>query len=584
MRPHSGSGLFSRLAVSVTSVGIAVLGVIGAFPGARPYSAAALTSAAVLSVGHGTSYIQINGSDYIRFSVINTGYTALSSLAFTLNLPSGLIVKTPNGLGGTTCGGTVTAIAGSSTIAFSGGSLPATNGSYCQFWLDVKGTTSGVKEFTVQLSAAELASPVTSDQFTIEVLPTPRLVESFNPSTISLGGTTRVTYTVTNPSTVVTQTNIRFTNVLPSGFLTSTPSAVQGSCGTIVASDATSDISMSGLDLAPGASCVFSVSITTTNPVGVYPISTDWIQSDTSFYNGDPDTKDLTVSLYARTRRAPTAVLSYPNGGEIMKAGEHKLVLFGFGGGEVVSARLKLSADDGNSYPTVIADNLPVNKGYFDWLVPAVSTKSAKLVVEGLDADSKVLTSDSSDTGFTTAGGVSADATIDTVANATTDTVVEAARHAVSGFFPEDESASVKTIDDDLGASHLISSPVCTVGTLIKTSTDAAVYYCGADGRRHVFVNDQVFASWFKDSSDVQVVSADLMASLPIGQNVRFHPGTHMVKFQSDPTVYVVSNGGILRAVRDEAMAADLYGSDWKTKVVDMNPAFLFMYAFGNPL
>lgn len=108
-----------------------------------------------------------------------------------------------------------------------------------------------------------------------------------------------------------------------------------------------------------------------------------------------------------------------------------------------------------------------------------------------------------------------------------------------------------------------------------------AVYYYGSDGKRHAFPNDKVYFTWYTDFSSVQIVSSDVMASFPLGTNVTYRPGVKLVKITTDPKVYAVSLGGVLRWVTSEALASSLYGADWNTKIHDVPDAFFINYTLG---
>jgi hypothetical protein len=45
-----------------------------------------------------------------------------------------------------------------------------------------------------------------------------------------------------------------------------------------------------------------------------------------------------------------------------------------------------------------------------------------------------------------------------------------------------------------------------------------------------------------------------------------------------------VDKGGLLRKLKDEKMAEELYGVDWTKQVEDINEAFYSSYKFGAPL
>src|SRR5260370_5932684 len=95
--------------------------------------------------------VALNANSALSFPSCNPNTaSALSGVAFTDNLPAGVVVAaTPNVTG--SCGsGTITAVAGSSSISLSGGTLTASPaaGSTCTFAVDVTGTTAGAKSNT----------------------------------------------------------------------------------------------------------------------------------------------------------------------------------------------------------------------------------------------------------------------------------------------------------------------------------------------------------------------------------------------------------------------------------------------------
>jgi hypothetical protein len=113
------------------------------------------------------------------------------------------------------------------------------------------------------------------------------------------------------------------------------------------------------------------------------------------------------------------------------------------------------------------------------------------------------------------------------------------------------------------------------------TQADSAVYYIGADGRRHAFPNDRVFFTWYSNFDGVRVVSASALASVPLGANATYKPGVKMVKFSTDPKVYALSNNRTLRWVKTEAAAQALYGSSWNRNIDDIADTFYTDYNFG---
>jgi len=161
---------------------------------------------------------------------------------------------------------------------------------------------------------------------------------------------------------------------------------------------------------------------------------------------------------------------------------------------------------------------------------------------------------------------------------------VPAADANVSGTYSAVSALANTTsigVDKELQAT---ASPVnCTANTLIKGSAPA-VYYCGANGKRYVFVNDKAYFSWYKDFLNVATITDAALALIPIGGNVTYRPGARMVKIQSDPRVYVVARGGVLRAIPNEATAHALFGPQWNKMIDDIADSFFVNYTVGAPV
>ena len=120
-------------------------------------------------------------------------------------------------------------------------------------------------------------------------------------------------------------------------------------------------------------------------------------------------------------------------------------------------------------------------------------------------------------------------------------------------------------------------------GNVIKGSSPA-LYYLAADGKRYVFPNDKAYFSWYSNFSGVQKVSDSVLASYPLGGNVTYRPGLQLVKIQSDPRVYAVDKGGVLRWVNSESAAVAIFGSNWNKHVDDIADAFFINYTLGTPI
>jgi len=123
-------------------------------------------------------------------------------------------------------------------------------------------------------------------------------------------------------------------------------------------------------------------------------------------------------------------------------------------------------------------------------------------------------------------------------------------------------------------------------GSLIK-GTGPAVYYLALDGTRFVFPNTQTYRSWFPQGADCPAIHdiSDIdLASVAIGGNVCYKPGVRLLKITTDPKVYAVSQGCVLRWIESESLISQLYGADWKYLVDDIPDVFFVNYTIGQSI
>lgn len=119
--------------------------------------------------------------------------------------------------------------------------------------------------------------------------------------------------------------------------------------------------------------------------------------------------------------------------------------------------------------------------------------------------------------------------------------------------------------------------------SLIKGS-GPAVYFYAVDGKRYVFPNEQTYRSWYSSQMYIVPMSDSDIGFIPIGGNVTIKPGSTLVKVTTDPKVYLVARGRVLRWVQTEQLAQALYGATWNKKVVDVPDVFFTNYLVGDPI
>jgi uncharacterized repeat protein (TIGR01451 family) len=182
-----------------------------------------------LSKAFSPATINAGGTSTLTITLSNPNTTAASlSAPFTDTLPSGVVVS---GSASTTCtGGALTATAGSSAVTLTGGSIPV-NGS-CVLTVDVAAASGGSYINSLAIGAlvtsngSSAAPAVATLTVNAPALVAPTLGKAFSPSTISMGGSSTLTITLSNVGTTPATLTAPLTDTLPSGV------AVAGSAST----------------------------------------------------------------------------------------------------------------------------------------------------------------------------------------------------------------------------------------------------------------------------------------------------------------------------------------------------------------
>ena len=116
------------------------------------------------------------------------------------------------------------------------------------------------------------------------------------------------------------------------------------------------------------------------------------------------------------------------------------------------------------------------------------------------------------------------------------------------------------------------------------TTVDEAVYVVDDEGMRHAFPSETVYKTWYEDFDDIAYIDPANLATYALGPNVTVRPGTWLVKITTDPKVYAVEPGGVLRWVSTEAIAVSIYGTGWAKRVIDVPDTFWGNYTVGDPI
>jgi uncharacterized repeat protein (TIGR01451 family) len=211
----------------------------------------------------GAAAIPLNGSTSLTLTITNpaANTVGLTGIAFADALPAGLVVATPSALSNS-CGGTATAVAGSTSFSLTAGSVAS--GSTCTLSVNVKGTSVGnLTNASGNVTSANGGSGNAATA-NLTVANPPSITETFGAVSIGLAGSTSLSFTITNPNSVVALAGIAFTDPLPAGLVVSTPNGLAGTCGagSITAVSGTQSITLAGGTIPASGSCTFSVNVT----------------------------------------------------------------------------------------------------------------------------------------------------------------------------------------------------------------------------------------------------------------------------------------------------------------------------------
>jgi hypothetical protein len=136
-----------------------------------------------------------------------------------------------------------------------------------------------------------------SDTESLTVVAPPTIASAFSPTSIGTGGTSTLSFTITNPNAgSVSLSGLAFTDALPAGLVVDNPNGVSAKCGSsavMTANSGSGTISFSAGQLAAGTNCTVSANVTS-NTAGVYQNDTGPVSSNEGG-SGNGDEQSLTV-------------------------------------------------------------------------------------------------------------------------------------------------------------------------------------------------------------------------------------------------------------------------------------------------
>jgi uncharacterized repeat protein (TIGR01451 family) len=211
------------------------------------------------------SSITSGGTSTLTLSITNPNTYALTSVAFTDDFPSGLVIATTPGLTNS-CGGSVSGgTAGSGSVTLSGGSLAAS--ASCSITVSVTASTANVYINTAGGITADQGtgsgSASNSASLTVSAsLAPPTITMSYSANPVGVLGSSVLTITLTNPNST-SLTGVAFTDTYPGGGMRNVllPGTANTCGGTATGASLGGSLSLSGGTLAADSSCTVSTTV-----------------------------------------------------------------------------------------------------------------------------------------------------------------------------------------------------------------------------------------------------------------------------------------------------------------------------------
>ena len=223
----------------------------------------------------------------------NTAHV-LNGIAVSDTMPANLVFAAPPNAA-TTCTGSSLSITGA-TISVAGGAIPASGS--CTVSVDVTSSVNDVFNNTTDTVSSNNGGIGGTASATLTTTPKPSISKAFSVSTIPVGGTATMSFTITN-NTAGAITGMTFSDTYPVNLVNETPANVTNTCGgTVTAADGGGSLSLAGGGIVDVAgSCLITVDVTSAT-AGDYANTTSGVDSNESTPAG-PVSNTATLSVLA---------------------------------------------------------------------------------------------------------------------------------------------------------------------------------------------------------------------------------------------------------------------------------------------
>lgn len=233
--------------------------------------------------------------------LLSTSSDTVTDIAFTDNMPAGMILASPLNFNAGDCSGTLSGTPGENSFSFSGGSLPPFGS--CTLTLSATMNVNGNLTNIIPASAVTTATGVTNGdpaEASLTNLPGVSISKFFASNPITPGSDSALNITIQNTGNIALD-GLGFSDSLPVGLLISggsSPAPVNDCGGTLTAVADTQLIQLVNGSLDGSASCTIVVHITGDHPgeyTNTVPLGALTTDSGINVTNSAPATDTLVI-------------------------------------------------------------------------------------------------------------------------------------------------------------------------------------------------------------------------------------------------------------------------------------------------
>ena len=264
-----GAGAACAITVDVISVAVGShsndMASVTSSLGASPPAEATLTVDAAEAPGFSKAFsparVALDGTSRLTYTIDNSANAiAMTEMAFADSLPPGVSVADTPGTANS-CGGAFSPVAGATTLSFADGVLAA--GATCELRVTVRATGAGTLTGpAVALTSSIATASAAEATLTVEPAEAPGFAKAFSPATVDPGGISTLTFRIDNTANLIDVGGLAFDDDFPDGLAVAPEPNTDNSCGgTLSAPTGGTTLSLSGGDVAAGATCTLSVDV-----------------------------------------------------------------------------------------------------------------------------------------------------------------------------------------------------------------------------------------------------------------------------------------------------------------------------------